>query len=69
MASPYAIELLEMMLILDPDERISVSSALRHDYLREYSVPNDEPVAMDTVKNSIVRSIFVLFRNKIPISR
>nr|Q8MXI4.1 RecName: Full=Mitogen-activated protein kinase pmk-2; AltName: Full=Stress-activated protein kinase pmk-2; AltName: Full=p38 MAP kinase 2 [Caenorhabditis elegans] len=54
MASPYALELLEMMLILDPDRRISVSSALRHDYLREYSVPNDEPVAMDTVINSIV---------------
>ncbi|UMM29837.1 hypothetical protein L5515_011997 [Caenorhabditis briggsae] len=49
MASPYAVELLEMMLILDPDERISVSSALRHDYLREYSVPNDEPVATITV--------------------
>lgn len=43
-----------MMLVLDPDRRISVSSALRHDYLKEYSVPTDEPVATEAVKASLV---------------
>ncbi|CAD6192869.1 unnamed protein product [Caenorhabditis auriculariae] len=33
------------MLVLDPDKRISVDEALRHDYLREYYAPHDEPVA------------------------
>ncbi|CAB3405897.1 unnamed protein product [Caenorhabditis bovis] len=48
-SSPDAIDLLERMLVLDPDKRISVDDALRHDYLLEYYAPHDEPVAEQQV--------------------
>ncbi|KAH7702237.1 CMGC/MAPK protein/P38 protein kinase [Aphelenchoides avenae] len=40
-----AVDLLDKLLVLDPDRRISVEEALSHPYLREYSMPSDEPTA------------------------
>ena len=40
-----AIDLLEKMLDLDPDTRITADQALAHEYLRQYSDPSDEPVS------------------------
>ncbi|CAJ0959367.1 unnamed protein product, partial [Mesorhabditis belari] len=44
-ASADAVDLLERMLVLDPDNRITVLEALRHDYVKEWWAPEDEPVA------------------------
>uniref|UniRef100_A0A0B7AIY3 mitogen-activated protein kinase n=1 Tax=Arion vulgaris TaxID=1028688 RepID=A0A0B7AIY3_9EUPU len=44
-ASELAIDLLEKMLDLDPDTRISVDEALRHPYIIQYHDPDDEPTA------------------------
>jgi p38 MAP kinase len=40
-----AINLLDKILVLDPDRRISVHDALSSEYLKEYSMPSDEPTA------------------------
>lgn len=37
-----AIELLEKMLVLDPDERIPSADAIKHPYLAKYHDPDDE---------------------------
>ncbi|XP_059139443.1 mitogen-activated protein kinase 14-like, partial [Physella acuta] len=44
-ANLQAIDLLEKMLDLDPDTRISVDAALQHPYIRQYHDPEDEPTA------------------------
>jgi len=44
-ASSAAIDLLEKMLVLDPDFRITAANALEHPYLRQYHDPEDEPTA------------------------
>ncbi|CAJ0602931.1 unnamed protein product [Cylicocyclus nassatus] len=44
-ASAEAVDLLGRMLALDPDERISVSEALEHPYVRECRYPEGEPIA------------------------
>jgi p38 MAP kinase len=40
-----AIDLLERMLVFDPNKRITATEALGHDYLAPYHDPTDEPVA------------------------
>uniref|UniRef100_A0A914DQV5 mitogen-activated protein kinase n=1 Tax=Acrobeloides nanus TaxID=290746 RepID=A0A914DQV5_9BILA len=40
-----AIDLLDKILVLDSDRRISVEEALQHPYLKEYSMPSEEPTA------------------------
>jgi len=40
-----AVDLLERMLDLDPDTRITADEALSHEYLRQYSDPTDEPIS------------------------
>lgn len=42
-ANPLAIDLLEKMLELDSDKRITAEKALAHSYLEKYADPNDEP--------------------------
>ncbi|GAB1208101.1 hypothetical protein APSETT445_006841 [Aspergillus pseudonomiae] len=41
----YSRSLLERMLTLDPQERISAEEALQHPYMRMYHDPTDEPIA------------------------
>jgi len=41
-----AVDLLERMLDLDPDTRITAEEALSHEYLRQYSDPSDEPTSL-----------------------
>ncbi|KAM3160963.1 Mitogen-activated protein kinase [Lachancea thermotolerans] len=42
---PDAVDLLEKMLVFDPNKRITAADALSHPYLAPYHDPTDEPVA------------------------
>ncbi|KAK3536919.1 hypothetical protein QTP86_027063 [Hemibagrus guttatus] len=44
-ANPLAVDLLEKMLVLDTDTRITASEALAHPYFAQYHDPDDEPEA------------------------
>jgi len=44
-ANPLAVDLLEKMLNLDPDHRITADQALAHPYLKQYADPSDEPTS------------------------
>uniref|UniRef100_A0A8C5BFS0 mitogen-activated protein kinase n=1 Tax=Gadus morhua TaxID=8049 RepID=A0A8C5BFS0_GADMO len=44
-ANPLAVDLLEKMLVLDTDKRITASEALAHAYFSQYHDPDDEPEA------------------------
>ncbi|XP_060713993.1 mitogen-activated protein kinase 14B isoform X2 [Tachysurus vachellii] len=44
-ANPLAVDLLEKMLVLDTDTRITASEALAHSYFAQYHDPDDEPEA------------------------
>ena len=44
-ANPSAIDLLEKMLELDSDKRITAEQALAHPYLDKYCDPSDEPTS------------------------
>jgi len=41
-----AIDLLELMLELDAEKRITAEQALAHSYLAQYADPTDEPVSL-----------------------
>ncbi len=41
-ATPLAVDLLEKLLVLDSDKRLTVEQALAHPYLANYSCPEDE---------------------------
>ncbi|KZC07746.1 PREDICTED: mitogen-activated protein kinase 14B-like [Dufourea novaeangliae] len=45
-ANPLAIDLLELMLELDAEKRITAEQALAHPYLAQYADPTDEPVSL-----------------------
>jgi len=44
-ANPLAIDLMQKMLVFDPNGRISAAHALEHEYLRALHNVNDEPAA------------------------
>merc|ERR1712223_1321786 len=44
-ANPLAIDLLEKMLDVDADRRITAEQALAHQYLAQYADPTDEPTS------------------------
>lgn len=44
-ANPLAIDLLEKMLELDADKRITAEQALAHPYFKKFSDPSDEPTS------------------------
>lgn len=44
-ANLLAVDLLEKMLVLDTDKRITAAEALAHAYFAQYHDPDDEPVA------------------------
>ncbi|RVE70454.1 hypothetical protein OJAV_G00064820 [Oryzias javanicus] len=44
-ANPLAVDLLEKMLVLDTDRRITAAEALEHSYFAQYHDPDDEPEA------------------------
>ncbi|XP_072336449.1 mitogen-activated protein kinase 14 isoform X3 [Scyliorhinus torazame] len=44
-ANPQAVDLLEKMLVLDTDTRITAAQALAHSYFSQYHDPDDEPEA------------------------
>ncbi|KAG7238353.1 hypothetical protein INR49_031069 [Caranx melampygus] len=44
-ANPLAVDLLEKMLVLDTDKRITATEALAHPYFAQYHDPDDEPEA------------------------
>ncbi|XP_075215481.1 mitogen-activated protein kinase p38b-like isoform X2 [Lycorma delicatula] len=44
-ANPLAIDLLEQMLELDSEKRITAEQALAHPYLTQYADPSDEPTS------------------------
>ncbi|XP_067251057.1 mitogen-activated protein kinase 14A isoform X1 [Chanodichthys erythropterus] len=44
-ANPLAVDLLEKMLVLDTDKRITAAEALAHPYFAQYHDPDDEPEA------------------------
>lgn len=41
-ANPLAVDLLEKLLIMDPDRRVSAEDALSHPYFENYADPDDE---------------------------
>ncbi|XP_063049480.1 mitogen-activated protein kinase 14A [Engraulis encrasicolus] len=45
-ANPQAVDLLERMLVLDTDVRITAAEALEHDYFSQYHDPEDEPESL-----------------------
>jgi len=45
-ANPLAIDLLEKMLEIDADNRITAEQALAHPYLLQYADPTDEPSSL-----------------------
>uniref|UniRef100_A0A673CVC4 mitogen-activated protein kinase n=1 Tax=Sphaeramia orbicularis TaxID=375764 RepID=A0A673CVC4_9TELE len=44
-ANPQAVDLLEKMLVLDTDKRLTAAKALSHPYFAQYHDPDDEPEA------------------------
>ncbi|XP_026462668.1 mitogen-activated protein kinase p38b-like isoform X1 [Ctenocephalides felis] len=44
-ANPLAVDLLEKMLEVDSDRRLTAEQALAHKYLTQYADPSDEPVS------------------------
>lgn len=41
-ANPLAVDLLEKLLVMDPDRRVTAEQALSHSYLANYADPEDE---------------------------
>ena len=61
--SAQAIDLLEKMLELDADLRITSTDALAHPYFEEYHDPEDEPTGKEYVCNLFNNKIFFTTEN------
>lgn len=55
-SNPLAVDLLEKMLVFNPDGRCTVNEALEHPYLSDYHYPDDEPDAPCKVDLDIERA-------------
>lgn len=44
-AAPHSVDLLDKLLCFNPNNRITVETALAHPYFASYYDPSDEPVA------------------------
>lgn len=51
-----AVDLLEKMLNLDPEKRITTADALTHPYLSPYHDPEDEPIFEKELSWSLLES-------------
>lgn len=51
-ANAQAVNLLEQLLALDREKRITVEEALRHPYFEQYHDPDDEPTASELLDDS-----------------
>jgi mitogen-activated protein kinase 1/3 len=49
-----ALDLLEKMLVLDPEKRITVAEALQHPFLESLHDPNDEVLQRRTYDNRVL---------------
>lgn len=49
-AESKAINLLEKMLIFNPQKRISVQASLQHEFLEDLHDPDDEPIKSVKIK-------------------
>jgi len=49
-ANVLAINLLEKMLIFNPEKRISVQASLQHEFLKDLHDPSDEPIKSEKIK-------------------
>ena len=45
-ANPLAIDVLERLLVMDPDTRMTAEEALAHPYFASYADPDDEVMMM-----------------------
>ncbi len=43
-ANPLAVDLLDKLLVMDPDRRLTAEQALAHPYFANYSDPEDEVI-------------------------
>lgn len=50
-ANPWAIDLLERLLVFNPENRLTVEEALQHPYISNYHEPADEPGAPELPRN------------------
>ncbi|KAJ5683718.1 uncharacterized protein N7477_000063 [Penicillium maclennaniae] len=55
-ADPQAVDLLEKMLNMDPEKRITTADALQHPYVSAYHDPEDEPVFEGQIDWSLLDS-------------
>lgn len=56
--NPIALDLLEKMLRINPDERITVDAALAHPYLTSFSTPSPDAMEEDGVVNPTCADVF-----------
>ncbi|MFH4975854.1 hypothetical protein AB6A40_002563 [Gnathostoma spinigerum] len=45
--SPKLVDFLDRILVLDPEKRMTVTEALAHPYVADYSMPDDEPTVTE----------------------
>eukprot|EP01017_Pseudomicrothorax_dubius_P043921 TRINITY_DN7381_c0_g3_i3.p1 TRINITY_DN7381_c0_g3~~TRINITY_DN7381_c0_g3_i3.p1 ORF type:complete len:416 (+),score=128.33 TRINITY_DN7381_c0_g3_i3:135-1382(+) len=64
-ANPKAIDLIKKLLSFDPDRRITVEEALRHEYLANLHCPEDEPCGKPVEKLDFEFEMYSLNREQL----